>query len=335
MNQRDSIQVTFRQAALLAVNLRQCAGMSAFLALVFMSNSIIAQTPMPMQSQPATPSFAAANAYGLALQSNRWNISVSMDYSYVAAGDISFEGSKGNSDAQSLNASLRAEIPVDDQWFVPVGIGSRNLFLGTVAGAPIPDQIDTMGLAAGLGYHLNEQWTFVGSVGPQFYRLDDIGGDDVGVAGMVRATWRWKPNLTLAFGIAFEPDNQVPALPLAGLRWDIRTNLTLNLMWPGPALIYHVDKRFDVFMGAGGNFTVFRSDPNLGNRIGQPAFNNALGTYRDFHLGAGAEYRLLRGLSLGIEGGYSVGREIDYVRIGQTVSFDPGPYVRLNLRVRF
>ncbi|MGA9451763.1 MAG: hypothetical protein WBW41_10545, partial [Verrucomicrobiia bacterium] len=126
-----------------------------------------------------------------------------------------------------------------------------------------------------------------------------------------------------------------PALPLAGLRWDIRTNLTLNLMWPGPALIYHVDKRFDVFMGAGGNFTVFRSDPNLGNRIGQPAFNNALGTYRDFHLGAGAEYRLLRGLSLGIEGGYSVGREIDYVRIGQTVSFDPGPYVRLNLRVRF
>ncbi|MGA9450696.1 MAG: hypothetical protein WBW41_05040, partial [Verrucomicrobiia bacterium] len=191
MNQRDSIQVTFRQAALLAVNLRQCAGMSAFLALVFMSNSIIAQTPMPMQSQPATPSFAAANAYGLALQSNRWNISVSMDYSYVAAGDISFEGSKGNSDAQSLNASLRAEIPVDDQWFVPVGIGSRNLFLGTVAGAPIPDQIDTMGLAAGLGSHLNEQWTFVGSVGPQFYRLDDIGGDDVGVAGMVRATWRW------------------------------------------------------------------------------------------------------------------------------------------------
>ena len=89
LNQKSFIQGAFRQAALLAVNVRQYAGMSVFLALVFMGNSIIAQTPMPLQSQPTTPSFATANAYGLAMQSNRWNMSVSMDYSYVAAGDIS------------------------------------------------------------------------------------------------------------------------------------------------------------------------------------------------------------------------------------------------------
>jgi len=59
------------------------------------------------------------------------------------------------------------------------------------------------------------------------------------------------------------------------------------------------------------------------------------GTYRDFHLGAGVEYEIVRGLSLSVEGGYSVGRQIDYQRIDQTVSFDPAPYAQAGLRYRF
>jgi hypothetical protein len=82
-----------------------------------------------------------------------------------------------NSDAQSFNANITAEIPVNDQWFVPVGIGSCNLFLGTIAGAPIPDQIDTLGFDVGVGYRFNEQWTLADSVGPRFYRLDGLNCD--------------------------------------------------------------------------------------------------------------------------------------------------------------
>jgi opacity protein-like surface antigen len=270
-----------------------------------------------------------------AAQGDPWALRASVDYSYVAGGDITFQGVKGSSGAQSINGDISAQIPVNDKWFVPVGVGSRNTFLGTVADAPIPDQIDTLGFNAGVGYHLNEQWTFVGSIGPQLYRVYDVGGDDIGVGGAVRATWKFKPNLTFAFGFAFEPDSQAPVLPLTGIRWDIRTNLTLNLMWPRPALIYRVTDALDVFVGGGGNFAVFRADQNMGDKIGQPAFDNGLGTYRDFHIGAGVEYRLLRGLSASVEGGYSVGREIDYTRIDQTVSFSNSPYVRTALTYRF
>lgn len=66
-----------------------------------------------------------------------------------------------------------------------------------------------------------------------------------------------------------------------------------------------------------------------------PAYNHALGTYHDFHLGAGVEYELLTPLSLTAEGGYSVGREIRYTRIEQTVSFDPAPYCQVGVRYRF
>lgn len=200
---------------------------------------------------------------------------------------------------------------------------------------PIPDQINTLGFDAGLGYHIDEQWTVSASAGPRFYRLSDIGGADIGVGTMVTATYKWKPNLTLAGGINYEPDRNVPVLPAAGLQWGICPSLTLDLMWPRTVLIYHVDKQLDLFVGGGGNFTVFRADSNLGNNIGQPAFNQALGTYRDFHVGAGVEYRFWKGLSLEIQGGYSVGRQIVYSRLDQTVSFDASPYVQTGLSWRF
>ena len=284
-----------------------------------------------MQSPPDD----IGNSSGVVDRAIPLRIGVSLDYSYVGGGNVSFQGVSGKSAAQSLDARINAGIPLNDQWFVPVGIGSRNLFLGTVAGAPIPDQINALGFGAGLGYHFNDRWTFAGSIGPRFYRFDDIRGDDIGVGGTVRAVYRWKPNLTLAFGLNFEPDRQVPVLPVAGLRWGIRTNLTLNLMWPRPSLVYRVDKRLDVFAAGGGDFTVFRADSNLGNNIGQPQFNNALATYRDFRIGAGVDYRLRRRLSIGVKGGYSFGREIDYTDIGQTVSFGNAPYIQVGLRYRF
>ena len=100
-------------------------------------------------------------------------------------------------------------------------------------------------------------------------------------------------------------------------------------------MVYRGFKPLDLYAGVSGNMTVFRADAGLGNQMGQPAFNNALGTYRDFHLGVGASYRFCKGFSLEVEGGYSVGREINYTRLNQTVSFEPSPYVQAGLRLRF
>ena len=121
-------------------------------------------------------------------------------------------------------------------------------------------------------------------------------------------------------------------LPSAGLRWDIQTNLTLSLMFPRSGLDYRITPKLDLFVHADG--AVFRAENNLGDKIGQSRFNNGLATYRDFHLGLGAEYRLAGGLSATIEGGYSFGREIDYTRIDQTVKFGSAPFVQAGLRWR-
>ncbi len=291
----------------------------------------ISTTPPGGSSQEYLPSDSPAPQPGDSLRVGGF-----VDYSYVAPGDPQFRGVKGSgSDAQSLNAAVSAAFPLDQQWYLPLSLSSANFALESVPGMPIPDHIDTLRLMAGVGYRLNPQWTFTAVAGPALYRLDGVDGDDVGVAGLVGAVYRANPDLTWAFGIGFMPDRDIPVLPAAGVRWNMETNLTLNLMFPRPRLIYRPAPRLDLYVGGDIKFAVFRADGNQGNNIGLPQFNNALGTYRDFHLGLGAEYEVLQGLSIGIEGGYSVGREIDYNRLNETVKFDPSPYVTVAVRYRF
>ena len=106
-------------------------------------------------------------------------------------------------------------------------------------------------------------------------------------------------------------------------------------MFPRPVLICRAAPKLSLFAGADIKFAVFRAAEDQGNEIGQTRYNNALGTYRDFHLGAGVEYQMVHGLSLSVRGGYSVGRELDFKRIGQTVTFDPAPYAQAALKYRF
>jgi opacity protein-like surface antigen len=288
-------------------------------ALCLVNYTAVAQT-----NQTAILPDNANNADWAPPYGGEWRMGLSSEYSSVAAGG-----------AQSADANLTTEVPLNEACFVPMGITSRNFFLGTVPGAPIPNQINTLGFNAGLGYHINDQWTIAGSLGPRLYRLDDVESSSIGIGGSTRAIYRWEPNLTVAFGILVDPDRDVPVLPAGGLRWDIRTNLTLSVMFPKSGLDYRLNSKLSLFAGFDGNFTVFRAENNLGDKIGMSQFNNGLGTYRDFHFGVGVEYRIIRGLSASVEGGYSFDRELDYQRIDQTVKFDSAPYVQVGLRCRF
>ena len=300
-----------------------------------------AQETQPAENPPPTPPGGSQQLFAspynfVPREGNRLRLTATADYSYVAAGDANFQALKpSGSAAQSLHVALAGAVPVDEHWFVPLGLSSGNLWLDSAGATPIPAHINTLRLLTGLGYRLNDQWTFTASLGPSLYRLEDVDADDFGIAGTVGALYRVKPGLTFSFGIGFSPDSDIPVLPAAGVRWDIQTNLTLNLMFPRPVLIYRLSPGLSVFVGGDFKSAVFRADENLGDKIGQPAFNNALGTYHDFHVGLGIEYELQARLSFTLEGGYSVGRRVRYTRIDQSVSFDPSPYCQAGVKYRF
>jgi opacity protein-like surface antigen len=268
-------------------------------------------------------------------QTNRLRIGVYLDYGYVAPGTVDYSGANDHkSDAQSINLALSTEFPLNERWFLPVVVGSENLFLGSVDGVPIPERVHVARVNAGVGYRFAENWTLAAGVGPVLYRFEDVEGDDVGVSGGLRATYRVGPNLILNFGMAFNPDSDVPVLPVLGARWTVQTNLDLNLMFPRTGVIYRVAPRVSLFVGAGLGGATFRTDNAFGTEIGDPRFNHELATYWDVRAGVGVEYQLSRAFAVSLEGGYSVWRELDYKEIDETVRFKPAPCVQVGIKCR-
>jgi hypothetical protein len=307
--------------------------------LVFPAGPALAQ-PNPSAGKEPPP--GTAQAYSTEAgpatlpTGNPCQLDVSITSTYVGAGDVKFQAATdGRSHALSENADVRARIALNDQWSVLLGLGSENIFLNSVTGAPVPDQIHTVRLQPGLEYRVNAQWTAIASVGPAIYNLQDIHGNDVGLAGMVLTVYQFRPDLRLLLGASFNPDGDIPVLPVGGVHWDIKPNLALDLIMPKPRVIYQVASGLGVFAGGELNFVTFRTGDNIETKTGVAGFNNALGSYRDIRVGAGAEYNLNHRFSLSLEGGCSVGRQIDYSRIDSTLKFGSAPYVEGGLKIRF
>jgi len=297
-------------------------------AATLLSASALAQETAPTPENLMTPGWQNAAA-PLAVQTG-------LNYTYDAPGAAKFQGARlGRSDASTVDLGVDTRLRVNDAWFVPLGLQADNYFLDAVGGAPIPDDIHTLHLRTGLGWRMNDQWTFTGLAGPSLYRMSDVHGDGFGAFGGFLATYRANPAYTWTLGLMASPDNDVPVLPVVGLHWQINDQYTLEVGVPKTRLTYRLDSQWSLYTGLAMNGTVFRADEDLGTKTGFPQYNNALATYRDIRLGAGAGYELGHGLRAEIEAGYSVYRRIDYQDIGQEVDFDPAPYVRLGLSYRF
>ncbi len=260
----------------------------------------------------------------------------SLNASYVGSATTRFIGVHlADSDAKTVSLGVGRQIDINKEWFAHLGLASDNIFLGTVSGAPVPASIHTLHLNASLGCKLNEEWSLSAVLFPSLYRLDQLSSDDLGIAGGFVATWRADPSLTWTFGIMADPNSDLKVLPVLGVRWLIDDHSMLEVGFPKTRYSYRLDSQWSLYVGGDFSGSTFRTSENLGNQIGASQYNRALGTYRDARIGPGVTCRITRGLRAELEGGYSVYRRIDYTRIGQTVDFDPAPYVRAGLSGRF
>jgi hypothetical protein len=124
-------------------------------------------------------------------------------------------------------------------------------------------------------------------------------------------------------------DGEYPVLPAAGLKWKVNDHVLLDLRVARLEADYLANDKLSLFADENSDYEVFRTNTYLGNQLGIPSFNNAVGNYEDFHGGVGFRYQFDQGLSISAEGGCSFGRNIEYDRIDHhSVYFDPSPYVQ-------
>jgi len=261
---------------------------------------------------------------------------VTLESSYTAAGKAKFRGTDfSDSDAYNVSLGMNTRATLNEHWSIPLELRSQNLFLGSPAGVPVPDNIHTLQFGTGLSYRPNDRWMFMARVSPTLYKFSDPGGNDIGVSGGLMAMWNYSPSLKFMFGVVFSPDSDLKVMPIAGLDWIINDQWDLRLMFPKPRLVYTPNDHWHFHVGADLNMATFRTGDSLGTSIGLPQYNDALGTYRDIRIGAGVGYRISKTLSVEADAGYSVNRQIDYTRIDECVEFDPAPYAGLSLRLSF
>lgn len=261
---------------------------------------------------------------------------MTLESSYTEAGKTKFGGANfGNSDVYNVSLGLSTRPLLNEHWIIPFELRSQNLYLGSLNGVPLPDDIHTLQVGTGLGYRLNDRWIFMARVSPTLYKFSDVSGNDVGVSGGLTAMLNYNPSLKFMCGIMFTPDSDLKVLPMAGFDWAINDWFDLRLVFPRPRLTFTPDEHWRFHVGADLDTVTFRTSNSLGTSIGQPQYNDALATYRDIRIGTGVGYRFSKTVNAEADAGYSVNRQINYTRIDERVEFDPAPYVRLGLHVSF
>lgn len=292
-----------------------------------------------------TPAVARAQSPGLlnilptyrAGDTNRPSpVQAPVETSYTGPGRAEFLGMKsGHSDAFQAGINLFTPVPLNDRWIIPLGLASQNILLDPVAGAPVPERINTLSLTTGVGHRFNDDWMILGMFSTTLYQFNGVDGGDLGFSGGVSAMWRYRPSLVFRLGLMISPDSDLRVVPLVGAEWHIHDHWDLRLMLPQPRLVYQPDRHWSFHLGGNMVGTTFRTGETFGSSIQQSPYNDALGTYRDIRVGGGVGYRFNRMLQVEAEAGHSVSRQIDYTRVGETLRFSPAPYVRLGLNLGF
>ena len=100
---------------------------------------------------------------------------------------------------------------------------------------------------------------------------------------------------------------------------------------PEPKVIYSATKRLNLWAGGelvGGSF---RTDRNDGIQPGK--LRGAQVDFSEYRAGIGLAYAVSDKISVDIGAGYSIQRQLDFGRAGETFRTDPSPYVRLQMSV--
>ena len=176
---------------------------------------------------------------------------------------------------------MMGRIPIGDTgWFIPVTVGYQHLASNKSTVRRFPNAW-IFANEHGVGYHFDQKLSVSASAGPLFYNLEEARGDNMGIGGLILASYVLNEQFRFMAGIAANPDSRFPVFPMSGVIWRIRDDLTLEAVAPRTTLIYRFAPKTTVYAATGFQFATFRTSENLAEQTGVAGFNNAIATYED------------------------------------------------------
>ena len=180
--------------------------------------------------------------------------------------------------------------------------------------APLPDTLQAVSLVLGLDTQLSDSILLRFQAQPGFYGTDHFESQDVNIPFVIGGTYIYSPDLQFVLGIGVDIDRKYPVLPGGGIRWKIARQWVLDAVLPSPRLEFQFNKDLTFYAGGTLREINFRVDDRFGTTRKIPRLNQAVLTYSEVRVGAGADWKVSSVITLSAEAGYQPYRDFDFYR---------------------
>jgi hypothetical protein len=180
--------------------------------------------------------------------------------------------------------------------------------------APLPDTLQAVSLVLGLDTQLSDSILLRFQAQPGFYGTDHFESGDVNIPFVIGGTYIYSPDLQFVLGIGVDIERRYPVLPGGGIRWKIARQWVLDAVLPTPRLEFQFNKDLRFYAGGTLRETNFRVDDRFGTTRRIPRLNQAVLTYSEVRVGAGADWKVSPVMTLSAEAGYQPYRDFDFYR---------------------
>lgn len=253
---------------------------------------------------------------------------------YVFESDLNHGGSFGRQDEIQTEMEYGHRIRVSGNLYVHVGFSYDRYDFGSTS-APVPNHLQGLAGVFGIDYMHGEDVGAFFQVRPGFYFQNDIDIASFDAPITLGRIFVVQEDKFYIFAGAYASflRSGIPVLPLAGVIWIPCDNVRLMAVLPEPKLIYSPTKKLNLWIGGelvGGSY---RTDRNDGIQPGK--LRGAQVDFSEYRAGVGVDYAISDRVSFGVAAGYSLQRNFDFGRAGETFRTDPSPYVRLQMSAAF
>ncbi len=272
-----------------------------------------------------------------------------IDTSYVGSSEFEdgqFGGSSGlprrsygEQDEFHVTAEYTHRFQLKDRFYLRLGVNYERFAFGT-SFAPVPTTLQSLSGVVALEYLVGNRAAYFISSKPGLYysNWDNVGTGNFDAPTVVAGVVPLARNVYLIVGARFSILSKYPALPIAGLKWDITDRLHLDAIPPEPRLVYDLSDHCEVFVGAEILGESYKRDRNPNARPQDQRFNEGVIDYSEYRVGAGFSYKINKALQFDVSGGYVPRRTFDYYRgedNGKRFKLEGAPYAKVAFAAQF
>jgi hypothetical protein len=274
-----------------------------------------------------------------ALAANPMSISEELDAVYSYVGDANTHGAglkSGEVDEQSADIKYVVSPQVNKDLLLRFGAEWQRYSFDVPDHAAVPRLLQQASGVLGFDYQVADEWLMRVEVEPGIYGdFENINWRDFNAPLVIGGLYLASADVQWFLGLRVDVRCEYPVLPVAGVRWKLSDEWTLNLMLPGPRVEYQVNDRLTLYAGTGIEAGTFATGETFGSDHGEPKLNGTIVDFFELRLDAGLSWKLTPSVSVEAEAGYMPYRWFDFFDPNINYRSYSAPYGQIACHARF